>query len=46
MSASCGSEDDDFEDDDFAVFDFNGEMTINGKKYGSSDISSDRLKEV
>lgn len=28
MSASCGSE-----DDDFAAIDINGEMTINGKKY-------------
>lgn len=28
MSASC-----DFDDDDFAAFDINGEMTINGEKY-------------
>ncbi|MDD6953984.1 MAG: hypothetical protein PUI88_07915 [Prevotella sp.] len=41
MSASCGSEDDDFEDDDFAVFDFNGEMTINGKKYYVGDATYD-----
>lgn len=43
MSASCGSEDDDFEDDDFGVIDINGEMTINGKKYyvGDATYSND-----
>lgn len=43
MSASCGSEDDDFEDDDVGVIDINGEMTVNGKKYYVGDATYDDL---